>query len=323
MILVCGEALIDLFVSDTPSASPAGTPKTEAVLGGSPFNVAIALSRLGGKAAFCGGLSSDHFGHLLRERLTKEQVDLAYSVTSDRLTTISVVATDDNGRPAYAFHGEGKADRQVTVADLAKPLREDITAITFGSYTLAVEPVADAFLTLARREAGHRVISLDPNLRPTVTPDRNAWRRHFDDFLALADIIKASDEDIANAYGQDADCQTIAESWLQAGASLVIVTRGAEGADAFLRNGDKISVAGRAVPVVDTVGAGDTFHAALLAELDRLGFLEKARLRTLSAQTLRPILHYAIIAASITCTRQGANMPTRSEVLSACETFAL
>ncbi|WP_034990634.1 carbohydrate kinase family protein [Beijerinckia mobilis] len=322
MILVCGEALIDLFVSDTPSASPTGTPKTEAVLGGSPFNVAIALSRLGEKAAFCGGLSGDHFGHLLRERLTKEQVDLAYSVASDRLTTISVVATDDAGRPTYAFHGEGKADRQVTESDLARPLPDDITAITFGSYTLAVEPVADAFVTLARREAKHRVISLDPNLRPTVTPDKTAWRRHFDGFLALADIIKASDEDIASAYGQDADCQATAESWLQAGASLVAVTRGPEGADAFLKNGDKLSIAGRAVPVVDTVGAGDTFHAALLAELDRLGLLEKAALRMLSAETLRPILYYAMVAASITCTRQGADMPTRSEVLAACETIA-
>ncbi len=159
MILVCGEALIDLFVSKAQS----GELMTEAVLGGSPFNVAICLSRLDHPASFCGGLSLDCFGNALLERLEKENVDLSYAVRTESLTTICIVATDSFGRPSYAFHGENKADRQLT--DMTSPLRNDIEAITFGSYTIAVPPVADAFLALAQREAHHRVISVDPNFR--------------------------------------------------------------------------------------------------------------------------------------------------------------
>ncbi|ACB96435.1 carbohydrate kinase family protein [Beijerinckia indica] len=311
MILVCGEALIDFFVSETP----AGGLKTEAVLGGSPFNVAIALARLGEQASFCGGLSSDHFGSLLTARLVREHVDLTYSVRSDCLTTLSIVATDSAGHPTYAFHGEGKADRQVTEADLSAPLRDDIKAITFGSYTLAVTPVSDAYLALARREASRRVISLDPNLRPTVTPDMAAWRRRFNDFLAIADIVKASEEDIAIAYGAEADIADIAESWLKAGAALVLITRGPDGAIGFLKSGERVTVPGRSITVVDTVGAGDTFHAALLADLGRQGMLHKSKLRDLNTEGLRRTMHYAVAASSITCTRQGADLPTHEEVL--------
>jgi fructokinase len=319
MILVCGEALVDFFVFEAKS----GNLKTEAVLGGSPLNVAVALSRLGQKAAFCGGLSSDYFGRALQDRLVRERVDLSYCVHSDRLTTISVVATDASGHPTYAFHGEGKADRQVTEADLPANLPDDIAAITFGSYTLVVPPVADAYLALAQREAPHRVISIDPNLRPTVTPDMTEWRQRFYPFLALADIVKASEEDIEIAYGKDAKIHDIARSWLEVGASLVLVTRGAKGAIGFLKNGEEVVVPGRQIKPVDTVGAGDTFHAALVADLARSNCLSKSGLKTLTAGELRRTMNYAIAASSITCTRQGADLPTHDEVLSVLEKDAV
>lgn len=309
MILVCGEALMDLFPADGAGARHL----VEAVPGGSPFNTAIGLSRLGAASGFLGGLSNDGFGKLLRDRLEAENVDLAYAVASDRLTTLSVVQRGDDGGATYAFHGEGKADRAVTEADLPAALPDDCRALTFGSYTLAVTPVADAFLTLAKREKGRRAISIDPNVRPTVTPDMGAWRSRFEGFLAQADIVKASDEDIHAAFGPYASTDEAAQGWLDAGASLVFVTRGPHGASAYSAVG-RIDVAGRPITVVDTVGAGDTFHAAVLAELDRRERLAPATLPALTGDELREVLAYAVTAASITCTRKGADLPRDPEV---------
>ncbi len=315
MILVCGEALIDLFVSEDPS----GALRTEAALGGSPFNVAIALSRLGLPSAFYGGVSTDHFGRRLTDKLAAEGVGLDYVVRSERLTTISVVATDSSGHPSYSFHGEGKADRHVETYDLPPVLSDDIEAITFGSYTIAVSPVADTYLALAKREAGSRTISIDPNVRPTVTPDMNEWRRRFEAFLPYADIVKASDEDLAVGYGQDVDISQIVEQWHAAGPSLVLVTRGPDGSTGYLRGQAPVSVPGRSVDVIDTVGAGDTFHAAVLAYLSKIGRLERSALSSLTQAELEQALGYAVMASSITCTRQGADVPTADEVLGAFE----
>ena len=309
MILVCGEALVDLFVLGENGARLAA----EAVAGGSPFNVAIGLARLGCPAALCTGLSTDRFGRLLTDVLAKEGVNLDYAMRTPRLTTISVVATDRDGHPAYSFHGEGAADRSVTVADLKPALEPDIEALTFGSYTLVVEPVAEAYLTLAQREAGRRAICLDPNIRPSVIGDIRNWPSHFRRFLRTATIVKASEEDIAVAYGAGTAIAEVARDWMTQGPALVVVTRGAEGAVAFL--GDRtIEVPGRKVTVVDTVGAGDTFSAALLAGLRRVGRLAPARIGELDMDALGSVLTYAVVASSITCSRRGADLPTASDV---------
>jgi len=309
MILVCGEALVDLFVLGENGARLAA----EAVAGGSPFNVAIGLARLGCPAALCTGLSTDRFGRLLTDVLTKEGVNLDYAMRTPRLTTISVVATDRDGHPAYSFHGEGAADRNVTVADLKPALEPDIEALTFGSYTLVVEPVAEAYLTLAQREAGRRAICLDPNIRPSVIGDIRNWPSQFRRFLRTATIVKASEEDIAVAYGAGTAIAEVARDWMTQGPVLVVVTRGAEGAVAFL--GDRtIEVPGRKVTVVDTVGAGDTFSAALLAGLRRGGRLAPARIGELDMDALGSVLTYAVVASSITCSRRGADLPTAGDV---------
>lgn len=314
MILVCGEALIDLL----PAADGRSYRNLlEAAPGGSPFNVAIGMSRLGADSAFLGGLSRDGFGALLRETLQAEGVDLAYAVATDRLTTLSVVHRGPDGSATYAFHGEGKADRALAVSDMPATLPDDCRALTFGSYTIAVEPVGEALLSLARREAGRRVISLDPNVRPTVTPDMAAWRKRFDDFLATADIVKASEEDLGFAYGSGAAVRDVARDWLRRGPEIVFVTLGPDGAIALTRDGREISTPGRRVEVADTVGAGDTFHAATLTELDRRGLLSRAALAGLGDDELRQVLAYAVTASSITCSRRGADLPRRAEVLAA------
>ena len=311
MILVCGEALVDLFVNEDQCSGLTA----QVSLGGSPFNVAIGLARLGEAVAFCGGLSSDRFGQALRLRLQREHVDLGFIVNSPRLTTISVIATDSSGQPDYAFHGEGKADREVSPQMLPDTLPSNISALTFGSYTLAVAPVADAYLALARREAASRVISLDPNIRPTVTPDRAQWRQRINAFLPLADIIKASEEDIAIGYGEAANIDDVVADWFAAGASLILVTHGGRGATGFLRSGMQVFVPGRAIEVRDTVGAGDTFHAAILRHLGKSQRLSKSGIAKLTTEGLRQAMEYAVAAAAITCTRSGADLPTEAEVL--------
>ena len=314
MILVCGEALVDLFLAQPEGADiPA-----RAVAGGSPFNVAIGIRRLGGTSAFCGGLSTDAFGQHLAGMLAREGVSLEHARKSDHLTTISVVAMNAQGVPSYAFHGENKADRMLAEANLPASLPAAVKALTFGSYTLAVEPVGSAYLALARREAGRRVISLDPNVRPTVTPDMAAWRKRFDAFLPLATLIKASDEDIAVAYGHDADIGSIARGWLAQGPKLVVVTRGPEGAVAYTSTGET-RVPGRKVTVVDTVGAGDTFHAALLARLHALGMLDPPSIAAFTPEPSSDLLRFAVTASSITCSRRGADLPVMADIVAAME----
>jgi len=309
MILVCGEALIDLFLYDREGARIAA----EAVAGGSPFNVAIGLSRLGCPSAFCGGLSTDSFGLFLAANLAQEGVNLDHAFRTPRLSTISVVATDAAGQARYSFHGEGAADRSITIADLKPHLPDGIGALTFGSYTLAVEPVASAYLALANREKGRRLISIDPNIRPTVIGSLTGYDQQLFKFFRTANVIKASEEDVHHLYGESANIAEIARAWQKQGPTLVVVTRGALGAVAFHRD-QHIEIPGRSVKVVDTVGAGDSFHAALLAWLHREHGLKPDILENLSMDSLQRALHYAVVASSITCSRRGALLPNRSDV---------
>lgn len=307
-VLVCGEAIVDLFVDVAE-----GEMRAKPVLGGSPFNVAIGLARLDVPTSFFGGLSSDSFGTAIRARLLAEEVDIRHAVATDRLTTISVVGTDAAGRLAYAFHGEGKADRSVGIADLPATLHNDTRAIVMGSYTLAVEPVAAAHLALAQREVSQRLISIDPNLRQTVTRDIDRWRRQFAAFVPCAGIVKASDEDLDCAFPGIAH-RDLTAAWFAAGVTLCVVTHGPKGAVAWRPGRDPMIVDGRNVELVDTVGAGDSFHAALIACLDRFDALSRRAVATLDDALLFDALAFAVAASAITCSRLGADPPRSAEL---------
>ena len=309
MILVCGEALIDLF---------AGVPEgseipARAVAGGSPFNVAVGLARLGVRTAFFGGISRDFFGAFLSERLAREGVDDRFLVRSDRGSTISIVATSAGGQPHYAFHGEGAADRSLQLADLPAALPDDVRALSFGSYSMVVEPTGATLAALARREHGRRVISVDANVRPTVVSDMQRWADAAERFYRTATLIKASDEDIQAAWGGRLGIADAAAYWLDCGARLVVVTAGAKGATAFSAAGS-VSVPGRSVAVCDTVGAGDAFHAALLAQFAKTDRLHSDAIAALDLAAIRELLSYATIAAAITVSRDGADLPTAADV---------
>jgi fructokinase len=306
MILVCGEALFDLFADET-----AGRLTLDARIGGSPFNVAVGLARLGTPAAFFGALSNDLFGQRLRKALGAEGVDLTFAPTTEALTTLSVVGLDATGSPAYGFYGKDAADRQVQLTDLPD-LPDTVDTIQIGSYAALVPPVGDSLLALAAREHGRRMIAYDPNVRPTVVPDLDAWRTRFADYLPHVDLLKISLEDLELMFPGN-DPQTLAETWLAEGPALVIVTRGGDGATAFTAR-HRVEIKGDPVALVDTVGAGDTFQAAVLSRLGETFGRRRSALERLGDTDMLGLLRFAARAAALTCSRRGADLPRRAEL---------
>jgi fructokinase len=282
------------------------------VAGGSPFNVALALARLGRSASFLSTLSDDAFGRFLSTRLAEAGVGQQFLRRTALRTTLSVVATGPGGEPSYSFYAEAGADRALTIEDLPTALPPEVTAIAAGSYALGVEPVAGAIEHLLRREAGRRAISLDPNVRPRVLGDLDAFRKRFEALLPTATIVKGSAEDVELLYGTR-DLISVARDWLGRGPPLVVVTRGEHGPLAAFREGLAECAAPR-VEVLDTVGAGDSFHAGLLAWLDAAGRLTREGIADLDRETITSALAFAGAAAALTCTRRGADSPTWDEV---------
>jgi fructokinase len=306
MILVCGEALIDFFPTD------GGTDLAfEGRLGGSPYNVAVGLARLGARSAFFGGLSRDVFGQRLSASLAAEGVDLTHAVYGDASSTVSFVVLSPDGVASYAFLGEGAADRMVGEADLPD-LAAEVAAIHVGSFSTLVEPVGSTLAALVARESGRRLVSYDPNIRPTVIPDLDRWRARIAAWLPHVHLLKISEEDLALVH-PGADPEAVAADWLAAGVRLVVLTRGAAGAVAWTRR-CRVAVPGVPVDVVDTVGAGDTFQAALLAGLSEAGALARDAVGELDERALGKALSAAAAAAAITCARRGADLPRRAEV---------
>lgn len=307
MILVCGEALMDVF-SERETASGL---VLDARVGGSPFNVAVGLARMEQPVAFFGGLSQGFLGDRLRKALMAEHVDIGFCPIVDAPTTLGLVGLLDDGSASYAFYGDGCADRLVKVYDVPD-LDDRFTALHFGSYTAVVEPVASAQRLLVERERHRRLIAYDPNLRLNVEPDLGRWTSTMAWMAAHVHIIKVSSEDLQAAYA-GVPLHEVAKSWLELGCRLVVVTRGGSGAIAFTET-EVVEVESPRVDVVDTVGAGDTFQAALLTWLSERGMLSVRAVASLDAQQLRFALEFASGAASITCTRRGADLPRRKEL---------
>ncbi len=306
MIITCGEALIDFMPRNTAS----GAVSFEPLPGGSIANVAIALGRLGAPAGFFGGLSTDMFGDVLRNHLATSGVDLSLVDTSDRPTTLAFVSLE-NGSARYAFFDENSAGRMVTAAHLSA-LPDNVSALHFGSFSLAAEPCGTTYEALMEREHARRVISLDINVRPTLIDDRNSYLERIGRLVAMSDIVKLSDEDY-DWLEPDGDFDSTAARWLNAGARIVAMTRGPDGATAYTARG-KTSVPGVATLVADTVGAGDTFTAGMLAHLHDGGLLDKQRIAGLGEADLSSALEFAAKAAAITVSRAGANPPWKSEL---------
>ena len=307
MIGVCGEALID-FTPAEIGGELAFVPRP----GGSPLNVATGLARLGKSAAFIGKISNDTFGGLLQTHLARNGVDLRWVVRGNEPSALAFVIPADDGGHDFAFYGSDTAEQSLTSADVPAVLPDELTALHFGSYSLMLGSSADTYAKLMRRETGARVVSLDPNVRPALFPDRAAYRRRIESLLPFSTLVKASEDDLAWLYPTE-NVMDIAAHWLTAEPSIVVVTLGAEGAVGM--SGDTVvRVPGLLVDVADTVGAGDAFMSALLAWLDDRDFLRQDDLATLSEETLTGAMVYANRAAAKTCTRRGADPPTQAQI---------
>lgn len=306
MFLVCGEALMDVFaVGDSPTGV-----NLDARVGGSPFNVAVGLARLAQPVAFLGAVSRGFLGERLMRALKAEGVNLAHVARSDAPTTLGLVGLDEKGVPSYSFYGDGAADRQLLPEALPTAA---FRALHFGSYTTVVEPTASTLRTLVQREHGKTLISYDPNVRLNVQPDVALWREHLQWMLPRTDLLKISDEDLGLLM-PGRTIESFAAEALAQGVKLAVVTRGGEGATAWTAAKTHASVPTPKVTVIDTVGAGDTFQAALLTWLAEHDSVSPAALAGLSAAPLKDALHFAAQAAAITCSRRGADMPRRAEL---------
>jgi fructokinase len=308
MIVSCGEALIDFL----PMTGSDGSRGFRPLPGGSPFNIALAVARLEVPAGFLARLSTDLFGDLLLDCMAENRVDPALVRRADEPSTLAFVDAQPGEEPRYAFFANGAADRNLAPSDLPAALSEAIACLHFGSNALAQEPSATTLEGLMRREHGRRVLSLDPNIRPTLIADPAGYRRRFEGWLRLASLIKLSRADLAWLY-PEADPEATAAGWLACGPALVVVTRGPDGAVAFGGFG-KVEVPGTPVKVVDTIGAGDSFHGALLAMLHRQDRLSLGGLAALDAAAAKGVLEIAARAAAINCGRAGMNPPHAAEL---------
>jgi fructokinase len=307
MILSCGEALIDML----PRTSTEGEACFAPYAGGAVFNTAIALGRLGAPSAFFSGVSNDMLGEILADTLTASQVDTRYLARSNRPTTVAFVKLV-NGQATYAFYDEGTAGRLLSETDLPS-LPSEIKALFFGGISLVNDPAASTYEALQAREASTRVTMIDPNIRPGfIAGKETAYRARIERMVTLADIVKLSDEDLRWLEGQG-DLVALARSILGKGPKVVFITEGAKGARAVTAAQDRF-VAATPVKVVDTVGAGDTFNAGVLAELHQAGALDKAGIATLADDTLDAALSLGTRAAAVTVSRAGANPPWSHEL---------
>jgi fructokinase len=302
VIVVCGEALIDRM---PPMDSP----------GGGPFNATRALARLGSPTQFLGRLSTDPFGRQLRDLLAADGADLALTSIGPEPTTLAIIEVDGQGHAAYRFVSEGTSAPNLTWQMVPAAFGPDVSAIHVGTLGLVFEPIATTLAALVDREHSKRLIMVDPNIRPTAVEslsDRDGvYRARLDRIIAQSTIVKASDADIAWLF-PELDRLAAARALLARGPSLVVVTLGAGGAVGVCA-GAEVRVAAPLVQVVDTIGAGDAFGAALLAWLhdhDRL-----SRGLRLERDELRAALEFACLVASITCTRPGADPPWRTELI--------
>lgn len=298
MILCCGEALIDMLPRVTDQGENAFAPHA----GGSVFNTAIALGRLGVDVQMITGLSHDMFGDILRSGMTSANVDHSHCVTSERPTTLAFVKLVD-GHATYAFNDENTAGRMITAADLPDV---SATALFFGGISIVVEPCGAAYEELMLREAADKLIMIDPNIRPAFIKDEAAFRERLSRMMRVADIVKTSDEDLDWLTGSTDPSQLLHDT----ATKVVLLTRGADGVTVVTAH-EQIDVPAQKAKVVDTVGAGDTFNAGFLASLDMQGALSKAELANAD---FGEAARFGACAAAVTVSRAGANPPWKDDL---------
>ena len=308
MITVIGESLVDIISDPHREAPPQGT-STQAHPGGSPLNMAVGAARLGLATTLVTDYAGDPHGDLIEGHLNANGVTAIRGGSAPTSTATATPGPD--GGATYAFNISWD------INGAALPALEAVQRsrhVRTGSIAAAITPGNQA--TLALLAAGeHASISYDPNCRPAISPDVAAARAQTERFVATSDIVKASGEDLGLLYPDRTPEESLA-SWLELGPAIVATTWGAAG-PVLLSCQGKVEMAAEPVPVADTIGAGDSFMAALISGLDQLsalGAAGRARLHALTLEELRALAAYANRAAAITCSRPGANPPDSTEL---------
>jgi fructokinase len=308
MLLACGDALIDFL----PAKSADGRDAMVPVVGGSCLNIAVGMARLGVAAGFVGGISIDLFGRMIADHASASGVGLGYATRSAHQTTLAFVRSVA-GEPQYAFYDECSASRNWTYRSGSIAFGE-IDAIHVGSTTLVDANGAAQAMAMVEEAKGSATISFDPNCRPNLVSDKSGYIARMAAFTAAADIIRMSDVDFEYLYGDD-DYAGRARSMIAAGASLVVVTRGGRGVQAWHGKAGALEVEASTVTVKDTIGAGDSFQAGLLFALRALSRIGRGPLRETTTAELRRALSFATTCAAVTCGRVGADPPRRADVV--------
>lgn len=306
-VLVAGEALIDFVsVGSNPDVY-------HAMPGGSPFNVAIGLARLDVPTGFLGKLSTDSFGQQLRATLLANGVAQDYVRDDDGPSTLAMIKSQPGCEPRFSFYGRDAADQQLLPEDLPEHMPDSLQAIHFGSYSMACQPIGATLTSLMQREHGHRIISFDPNVRPTLIPDLETYKAQMEGWIQLSHIVKLSQADLEILHPENQPSE-IAERWLAMGPKLVVITRGKDGATGFAK-GITVSVLSSRIQLVDSIGAGDAFMSGLLAWLFDHQRLSLDTLALLEDTEIRSALQFAAQVATATCVQQGADPPLRSHLI--------
>ena len=300
-VWVCGEALIDLI-----PVRP-GSDQRQAIPGGGPANTAHALARLDIPTEFIGGLSDDHYGQRMRSEFIAGRVGLTFTPEHQLPTCLAIVSIDVDGGATYEFKIDGTATFAFTAENLPDPKVIQPDAIYIGTLATIIEPGASILKDWIIQAKDYAPIIYDPNIRSSVISDRSRYQEVVKEWVALSNVVKASEDDLAWLY-PETDPLEIARSWVSIGVQLVVITKGENGIVGVTEN-QEVSIPGVKVEVIDSVGAGDTVGAVLVEALVEFG-LEK-----LTRDLLSHTLHRAALAAAITCSRAGANPPTKAELL--------
>lgn len=303
MILCCGEALIDMVPVENADGQTTYAPLT----GGAILNTAIALGRLDVPVQLLSGVSTDLFGEQLVRELRASSVGIDLLIRSQRPTTLAFVKFIE-GHAEYTFYDENSAGRMIEVGDFPD-VGSNIKALYLGGISLCVEPAASAYERIAICEAAHKVLMLDPNIRANFIKNDAAYRARLDRLIAVADIVKISDEDLNWISPEETSLEAKIDNLYQKGAGLILLTKGGDGAAAYINGKSAADVRAPIVTVADTVGAGDTFNAGFLAQLHKMGFLDKRVLKKIDADDITHALEYATKVAAITVSRSGADSP--------------
>ncbi len=291
-----------------------------ALPGGGPANIAVGLARLGIPCTFAGRFARGGFGPWLRRNLADNGLDLSFSVDADELATIALVTLDSFGRASYTFYGPTTADWQWASSELPDLGREapggaTVHAVHTGSLVLALEPGASAITNwlTGLRQRGQVLISFDPNVRPGFVSDLSAYRERLTEVVRSSHVVRASTEDTEAVYPGMAS-RAVAEKWLTLGATLIVITEGADGATAYYQDGTSTHCSPPPIELADTIGAGDAFTSALLGYCSDHGVLSPSGIGHLTEAELRSSVAQAVAAGALTCTRVGADPPNRVDL---------